>query len=117
MTTLLLKASTNYTMNKALKVRLYPTESQKQLLLQTFGCCRLVFNAHLQERNEFYINKILPLKNANASQNEINNTYKELKYSDLKTQFPFLHEVSSQALCQSVRDCAAAFMNFFKSAK
>ena len=104
-------------MNKALKVRLYPTESQEQLLLQTFGCCRLVFNAHLQERNEFYINKILPLKNANASQKEINDTYKELKYSDLKSQFPFLHEVSSQALCQSVRDCDAAFMNFFKSAK
>ena len=114
---LIFKTSTNCIMNKALKVRLYPSESQEQLLLQTFGCCRLVFNAHLQERNEFYINKILPLKNTNASQNEINDKYKEFKYSDLKAQFPFLHEVSSQALCQSVRDCDAAFINFFKSAK
>src|SRR5574344_470606 len=106
----------NY-MNKALKARLYSTPQQEQLLLQTFGCCRLAFNAHLQERNEFYINEIIPLKTANASQSIINEKYKELKYSDLKKQFQFLHEVSSQALCQSIRDCDAAFMNFFKSAK
>lgn len=104
-------------MNKALKIRLYPTSQQEQLLLQTFGCCRLVFNEHLQERNEFYISEILPLKSANASQKVINDKYKQLKYTDLKQKYPFLHDVSSQALCQSLRDCDTAFMNFFKSAK
>lgn len=108
---------TNYNMNKALKIRIFPTAQQEQLLLQTFGCCRLVFNEHLQERNEFYIDNILPLKSKGASQKEINETYKLLKYSDLKSKYPFLKEVSSQALCQSLRDCDAAFINFFKSNK
>lgn len=83
-------------MNKALKIRIFPTAQQKQLLLQTFGCCRLVFNEHLQERNEFYIDNILPLKSKGTSQKEINETYKSLKYSDLKSKYPFLKEVSSQ---------------------
>lgn len=104
-------------MNKALKIRIFPTTQQEQLLLQTFGCCRLVFNEHLQERNEFYINEILPLKTKKATQKEINSKYKEFKYSDLKEKFPFLYDVSSQAICQSLRDCDQAFMNFFKSNK
>lgn len=62
-------------MNKALKIRIFPSAQQEQLLLQTFGCCRLVFNEHLQERNEFYIDNILPLKSKGASQKEINETY------------------------------------------
>ena len=36
---------------------------------------------------------------------------------DLKAQFPFLSEVSSQALCQSENDLKNAYNNFFKSAK
>jgi len=86
-------------------------------MLQTFGCCRLVFNAHLQERNEFYIKEILPLKSANASQKEINDKYKQLKYSDLKVKYPFLKDAEACVLQQATRDCDTAFMNFFKSNK
>ena len=28
--------------NKAFKYRIYPTASQRELLLKTFGCCRFV---------------------------------------------------------------------------
>ena len=108
---------TNYNMNKALKIRIFPSAQQEQLLLQTFGCCRLVFNEHLQERNEFYIDNILPLKSKGASQKEINETYKLLKYSDLKQKYPFLKEVEACVLQQAARDCDTAFMNFFKSNK
>ena len=104
-------------MNKALKIRIFPTTQQEQLLLQTFGCCRLVFNEHLQERNEFYIDNILPLKSKGASQKEINETYKLLKYSDLKQKYPFLKEVEACVLQQAARDCDTAIMNFFKSNK
>lgn len=106
-------------MNRALKVRLYPTTQQEQMLLKTFGCCRFVYNAHLQERNEFYIDNILPIKST-ASKEEINNKYKEYKArteKSLKEEYSFLRDVSSQALCNSIRDCDTAFANFFKSAK
>ena len=49
------------TQHKSLKLRIYPTEEQSQLLNQTFGCCRKLYNEHLQERNEFYIENILPI--------------------------------------------------------
>lgn len=106
-----------YNMNKALKIRIFPSAQQEQLLLQTFGCCRLVFNEHLQERNEFYIDNILPLKSKGTSQKEINETYKLLKYLDLKQKYPFLKEVEACVLQQAARDCDTAFMNFFKSNK
>ena len=54
-------------MNKALKIRLYPNVEQEQMILKSFGCCRKVYNEHLQERNEFYINTILPLKSKKAT--------------------------------------------------
>lgn len=101
--------------HKSLKLRIYPTDEQLILINKTFGCCRLVYNERLQERNEFYINNILPI----PKENNIERTkkYKEYKPSDLKIQFPFLSEVSSQALCQSENDLKNAYNNFFKSAK
>ena len=38
------------TQHKSLKLRIYPTEEQSQLLNQTFGCCRKLYNEHLQEK-------------------------------------------------------------------
>ena len=101
--------------HKSLKLRIYPNREQTIFINKTFGCCRLVYNERLQERNEFYIENILPIPKENKS--ERNKKYKEYKPSDLKTQFPFLSEVSSQALCQSENDLKNAYNNFFKSAK
>ncbi|MEN9946842.1 MAG: hypothetical protein RLZZ293_1228 [Pseudomonadota bacterium] len=36
----------------AYKYRIYPTEGQKQLLAQTFGCVRVVWNNLLDWRNK-----------------------------------------------------------------
>ena len=47
--------------HKSIKLRIYPTEKQSQLINQTFGCCRKLYNEPLQERNEFYIDNILPI--------------------------------------------------------
>ena len=41
-------------MNKAIKIRIYPTDEQKTLIEKTFGCCRWVWNAMLSERKEAY---------------------------------------------------------------
>ena len=107
------------TQHKSLKLRIYPTKEQSQLINQTFGCCRKLYNEHLQERNEFYIENILPIKNK-ASQNEINQIYKTFKpktEKEWKQIYPYMKEVSSYSLQQARMDCDQAFVNFFKSNK
>lgn len=104
-------------MNKALKIRIFPDSQQEQMILKSFGCVRKVYNEHLQERNEFYIDNILPLKEKKATQKEINNAYKLYKPSNFKDKCPFLNDVEACILQQAMRDCDTAFLNFFKSNK
>lgn len=103
------------TQHKSLKLRIYPNQEQIILINKTFGCCRLVYNERLQERNEFYIENILPIPKENKS--ERLKKYKEYKPENFKDKYSFLKEVSSQALCQSERDLENAYNNFFKSQK
>ena len=105
----------NITQHKSLKLRIYPNQEQIILINKTFGCCRLVYNERLQERNEFYIENILPIPKENKL--ERLKKYKEYKPIDLKAKFSFLSEVSAQALCQSENDLENAYNNFFKSMK
>ena len=103
--------------HKSLKLRIYPTKEQEIIINKTFGCCRKLYNEHLQERNEFYINNILPIKKT-ATKTEINNIYKTFKpktEKEWKEVHPYMKEVSSQALIQARIDCDKAFINFFKS--
>ena len=111
----LVKNST--TQHKSLKLRIYPTEEQTQLISQTFGCCRKLYNEHLQERNEFYINNILPVKNkiTEKERKEIYKTFKPKTEKEWKEVYPYLKDVSSTSLQQARMDCDNAFVNFFKS--
>ena len=105
------------TQHRALKLRIYPSNEQKVLIEKTFGCCRKLYNEHLQERNEFYIDNILPIK-SKATKQEINEVYKTFKpktEKEWKVIYPYLADVSSCALQQARRDCDSAFLNFFKS--
>ena len=101
--------------HKSLKLRIYPTQEQIQIIEKTFGCCRFVYNERLQERNEFYIENILSIPKENKLERA--KAYSKYKPSDLKSKFPFLKKVSSQALCQSENDLKNAYNNFFKSCK
>ena len=40
--------------NKAFKFRIYPNQKQLELINQTFGCVRFVYNHFLNQRNELY---------------------------------------------------------------
>ena len=42
------------TQHRALKLRIYPSQSQEILINKTFGCCRQIYNNRLFERNQFY---------------------------------------------------------------
>src|SRR5574344_236335 len=103
--------------HKSLKLRAYLSLEQKNLIDKTFGCCRKLYNEHLQERNEFYIENILPVKNkiTEKEKKEIYKTFKPKTEKEWKEIYPYMKEVSSYSLQQARMDCDNAFVNFFKA--
>lgn len=92
-------------MRKGVKFRIYPNKKQENLINQTFGCCRLIYNKGLAMRNDAY---------SNGKKIGYNQTSARL--TDLKKQddFAFLKDVDSIALQQSLRDLDRGFKNFFE---
>ena len=93
-------------MLKAIKIRLYPTETQQITINKLLGCCRLVYNLCLEHRNRVY--------EETKESGSLSKSYKyfcELKemeeYSFLKT------DAHSKVIQQSLRDQDVAFKNFF----
>lgn len=91
-------------MLKAIKVQIYPNEEQINYISNLLGCCRFVYNKCLDYKSTSY--KQL---NKTVSSSDL------IKYLvPLKQLFPFLTDVHSKVLQQSVRDLNTAFDNFFK---
>lgn len=92
-------------MNKGVKFRAYPTKEQQNLINQTFGCCRFVYNWGLAVRKDAYkANKRIGYVQTSAMLTQL----KRLN------EFAFLKTVDSAALQQSLRDLDRAFKNFFE---
>lgn len=91
-------------MQKGIKFRIYPNKKQQQLINQTLGCCRLIYNKGLAMRNEAYENG-----------NKIGYSQTSAMLTQLKRceEFSFLKVVDSIALQQSLRDLDRGFVNFF----
>lgn len=89
---------------RAYKFRFYPTDEQKRILAQTFGCVRYVYNWGLYTRSFAYKERGEKLY------------YNQLAamLPDLKKEHPWLSEVSSVTLQQSLRHLDTAFKNFFE---
>lgn len=103
------------THHRALKLRIYPSTEQKVLIEKTFGCVRQIYNNRLYERNQFYENVIKP-----ANPEEHKALWRTAHFSsekEMKVKFPYLAEVSSQALCSTTMFAEAAYKNFFASVK
>lgn len=92
-------------MIKNVRCRIYPNKQQKNLINQTFGCCRLVYNKALSMREEAY------KAGSPIGFRETAAMIAQLKKQD---EFSFLKLVDSQALIQSVRDLDQAYKNFFQ---
>lgn len=92
-------------MNKGVRFRIYPNKEQQNLINQTFGCCRLVYNLGLDMRNKAFENG----EKINYSKTSAMLT--ELKRND---EFSFLRDVEAVALQQSLRDLDQGFVNFFQ---
>ncbi|MBR4628878.1 MAG: transposase [Treponema sp.] len=103
------------TQHRALKLRIYPSTEQKVLIEKTFGCVRQIYNNRLFERNQFYENVIKP-----ANPEEHKALWKTAHFSsekEMKVKFPYLAEVSSQALCSATMFAEQAYKSFFASVK
>ena len=100
----------SHKIQKALKLRLYPSEEQKVILNKTFGCCRVVYNERLAEHIDYY-NTYKDDPNRPKFKGTLPKELREKKY-------PWLGEDTiAEALIQSQRCCEQAYSNFFNSLK
>ena len=89
---------------KAYKLRIYPTDSQRELIEKTFGSTRYIYNDFLAERKSKY----------EESKTKIS-VYEQLKeLTDLKKEKEWLREIDSCALQAFVYNLDDAFQRFFK---
>ena len=106
---------TNKIVNRALKLRLYPNEEQKNFLDRSLGTSRFFYNYLLNERIEFYKNEIEPIKEDTDLKNQKYKSFKPTSRKQFKEKFEFAKECSDDCLCTSERNLKFAFDNFFKS--
>lgn len=93
-------------MNKTFEYRIYPNAEQEVFLQKTFGCCRYVYNKVLAMRQEEY---------AQTGKSKHINFYMTQIPVWKQTDAPWLSEVDSAALQQSLRNLDKAYRNFFRS--
>ncbi len=91
-------------MHKAYKFRLYPTKEQQGVINKIIGSCRYVYNYFLHKKSETY--------KASKKTLTYNRCATDLK--ELKQELPWLKEVDSIALQQSLRDLETSYKNFFQ---
>ena len=92
-------------MQKGIKFRICPNREQQNLINQTLGCCRLIYNKGLVMRNEAFG------KGSKIGYSQTSRMLTELKKSE---DFAFLKAVDSIALQQSLRELDRGFVNFFQ---
>lgn len=92
-------------MYRAIKYQIYPNAEQEDLLTQTFGCVRKVYNMGLELQSGLHAAGM-----------------PAMSYFDLcghcaqfwKNDMPYLRRVDKFALTNSLNDLSAAFKNFFE---
>lgn len=91
---------------KSYKFRIYPNNSQKELLNKHFGACRFVYNYYLNKRKESYLID-------NKSLNYYNNA-NDLTLLKKQEEYVWLKEINSQSLQTSLRNLDTAYNKFFR---
>ncbi len=81
------------------KYRIYPNDEQKNKLAQLFGCCRYVWNQALAHCNELHAKK---------EKKPSNSDLQKLFITQGKKSTPWLKEVASTPLQQSLNDLDVA---------
>src|SRR5438034_8660114 len=91
---------------KAYKYRFYPSDEQKHILAQTFGCCRYVYNWALRQRTDAYYQ--------HGERLYYEGTAQRLVLLKKQEETMWLNTVSSVPLQQALRHLDKAFRNFFE---
>ena len=91
-------------MLRTIKYELNPNNTQKELIKQTCGCCRKVYNTMLDR-------KISAYKEDGTSLSTIELINQLLS---LKGELTYLKDVPSQSLQQAIRNLDTAYTNFFR---
>jgi putative transposase len=89
---------------RAYQFRFYPTAEQQHLLARTFGCARYIYNWALRLRTDAYY----------KHQQRIGYHETSAQLTLLKKHLPWLNEVSSVPLQQTLSHLDRAFRNFFE---
>ncbi|SES69923.1 putative transposase [Methanococcoides vulcani] len=95
-------------MLKAYKYRLYPTGSQKEILLKHIGACRFTYNWALEQKIKAY-----ETDKKHLSRFELQSCL----VHELKPENTWLKEVNSQALLNTLINLESAFTRFFREKK
>ena len=106
---------TDKIVNRALKVRLYPSQEQKEFLDKSLGLSRFFYNYLLNEKLEFYKNEIEPIKDDIKLKTKKYKSFKATTKKQFKEKFDFAKECSDDCLNSTERNLQSAFNNFFKS--
>ena len=89
---------------KAIKTRIYPNLEQQYKIVNTFGCCRFVWNKLLD----------MQIKRYNNGGKFVSEFSMNHLIVQLKKEYPFLKKVDSRSLLHVSRDLNQAFQNLFK---
>lgn len=93
-------------MEKAFKYRIYPNKKQKQILAETFGCVRFIYNHYLDKRIKLYKSDKESFGYSKCSQ--------DLTQLKKQEEYEWLRDVDSIALQSSLKNLEAAFKNYFE---
>ena len=88
-------------------LRIYPTDTQKLLIKQTFGCARFVYNKYLSDRQKYYKDTGKTLSMYDYKSNYLN----PMKGLD---EYSFLKSVDKFALETAIENVVDAYDRFFK---
>ena len=106
---------TDNIVNRALKLRLYPSQEQKTFLDKSLGTSRFFYNYRLNEQIEFYKNEIEPIKDNEKLKKEKYKSFKPTTKKQFKEKFEWAKECPDTCLNSTERNLHTAFNNFFKS--
>lgn len=97
-------------MIKAIKIRLYPTETQINYLSNLFGSCRFVYNKCLAYKKQKYEEE-----NKNVGLSELGNYF----HHDLtkNSDYVWLNEHNTKVLKENIFHLLSAYRNFFNTGK
>lgn len=91
-------------MYKARKYRIYPTNSQKELIHKHCGAVRFLYNLALETKTTAYLGSKVNLSRYDLQKQVV----------DLKGELPWLKEINSQSLQSAILNLDTAYGNFFK---